>query len=187
MRTKKQLIPIFFLVAIILGFSSIPVLAQTKTVSADFENGLASPTFIYHNEGRFQDGTEVVSNCSGRTAYEGTYYMHQGFYTGATDPCLGTTPQSVASWSIISSGSISSNTMVLRHRFRVTDHWKDQSSLGKMKWLRLAGGGYFSDTTSAHVHIQTENTTDVRFWLMDATEGTYSRFWGTAYHFGLVG
>ena len=120
------------------------------------------------------------TDCGSRNAYEGTHYLHRNFYAGAEDPCLGTTPGSsnthsnlglngVFDNSYCPGGSkdttnlltaITSNTMVLKFRFRTTGTWKGQTAsgggtLGLLKWIRLYGNGTggVSDDRCAFVHI----------------------------------
>jgi len=106
-----------------------------------------------------ESGTEVLSNCNGRTAHSGNYFWRLNFYTGGFDDCLGSTPISENAHTNIGLGAssfpaqggdtttlhddISSDTVTVRFYFRLTGDWPNPGVAGNpsMKWLRMMGEG----------------------------------------------
>lgn len=105
----------------------------------------------------------VLSSCSGNTAHSGTYYFHQGFYTGATDACLGFTPQSISDHgniglngsypttvygSNLSFLSSVDSILVVRFWVRATGDWANDGPVGKAKFVRVYGNSVGSSFIS---------------------------------------
>jgi hypothetical protein len=131
-------------------------------------------------------GTEVISNCDGRRAYDGNYYWHLNFYTGATDPCLGTRPTSVNSHSNVGvdrayptgaqyqrdlTQATLSDTITIRFYFRVTGNWTSSNGTdggGGLKFIRVYGNGPSGDNSAALLKYRNDgDSTDPRWYVYD--------------------
>ena len=167
----------FILIGIALLITSTSF--ATKILDYGFEdfdayNGGASPADGYiftHTEASLwtthmgcTQVTQGGASCSGNTAYAGSYYLHTGYHSGATDSCLGAVGRvnSIASFGLdgdyptgttndVHFGTeMTEATAVWRFYFRVTDDWSSAANDvidagGGMKFLRVAIGGDFID------------------------------------------
>ncbi len=135
-------------------------------------------------------GTSILSQCGGLGAYEGSYYWHLQFYTGATDPCLGTTPTSVNSHSNIGEDYlypqgtqnrvnlqdvITSDTMVVRFYFRTTGDWTSNNPTdagGGLKFIRVFGTGGTGDPAAALLKLNNDGDDTDSEWKLFDPSGT---------------
>ena len=97
-KMKKGLVIFGILFLIGLFFVGVAS-AGTKIIDYGFEDWTGdadtTPGYIFSTDyltywDRHKSGTEVISSCEGRTAYEGNYFWRKNFFEGANDPCLGT-------------------------------------------------------------------------------------------------
>ena len=166
---------------ILLLLFPIIILAQaTKLIDYGFEDYTGdvetTPGYIFTGSAStyWDDhlaSTEVVSNCNGETAHSGTYYLHQNFYTGGTDACLGGAPSSVNDHGNVGLNStypttgygdntqfstdITSDTLVVRFYLRTQGNWASVSPAGNCKFTRTYGTGGGADNSSLITHYNT--------------------------------
>lgn len=173
-------------------------------ISAGFEevngeSGVNAPTDNYPfgtSYATFWDihiaGTEVVSDCSGRTAFEGNHYWHLQFRSGHLDPCLGTIPTSVNSHSNIGQDFaypmgtqnrtnldevITSDTMTIRFVFRTTGNWTATNPVdngGGLKFIRVFGNGGWGDDAAALLKTLNDGDRQDSRWYVHNPAGPHT-------------
>jgi hypothetical protein len=143
--------------------------------------------------------TSVVSDCSGRTAYDGSHYFHKQWYTGTVDPCLGEAADYVNSYLQIGrilqyptinqdplelSSQMETNTLVTRFRFRLTGEWTGAQTTGNtaetnidggggLKFIRVFGTGGRGDQAAALLKLRNDgDSADPRWYTHDPSLGT---------------
>ncbi|MEW8506768.1 MAG: hypothetical protein AB2598_08665 [Candidatus Thiodiazotropha sp.] len=172
--------------------------AGTLVLEHGFENltgqsGSSAPTVNYpfgtsylEYWNRHDAGTDVISNCEGRRAYEGSNYLHLQFRPGA-DPCL--SQNAIYQNNYLQFGqnfnyptgdqdrsefqdTVTSNTMIVRFYFRLTGDWSASNDAadngGGLKFIRVNGNGRVGDEAGALIKLRLDgDSTDPRWNLYD--------------------
>jgi hypothetical protein len=134
---------------------------------------------------RHDAGTDIISNCEGRLAADGSNYLHLQFSPGAADPCLAqlsTYPNSYMQMGLdfefpkgnqnrtVFSESFSTNTMVVRFAFRLTGDWTvandDADNGGGLKFIRVTGTGRSGDTSAALIKLRLDGDDPSPRWTI---------------------
>lgn len=159
-------------------FILIPFLVYGQLIDYGFEdytgNVETSPGYIFTATAssywsNHVNSTQVVSNCSGLTAYAGTYYLHRQFNTAISDACLGGVSESIndhgnvginGSYPTTGIGDntlfetdMTTDTMLVRYYVRSTGNWGAQGGLGYCKFFRIYGTGGGADDASLITHF----------------------------------
>jgi hypothetical protein len=146
--------------------------AGTKLIDYGFEdytgNVETTPGYIFTASAlsywqNHLDGTEPVSNCSGYTAYEGTYFERKEWLT-SYNACIGSTPSTNLAQ------DMHTDTLVIRFAFRGSSSW-NSNGLNILKFCRTTGTGggdiidsYFPEAGGNQFGIQTAAGNGWHYW-----------------------
>jgi hypothetical protein len=184
-----------FRLLLIILIATQYVFSQTKLIDYGFEdftgNVETTPGYLFTSSAATYwndhiQSTEVVSSCNGLTAHTGNYYLHQNFYSGAIDPCLGSTPSSVndhgnvgfnGSYPTTGIGDntdfqydITTDVLVVRFYLRTQGNWAAVNPGGKCKFTRTYGTGGAGDNSSLITHY---DVSDNRLQIYDPSSLSY--------------
>lgn len=200
----RSLLHINLLGFVLILMSISNLCAGTLVIGYGFEDWVGSasvtPGYIFSStaDSYWSDhvnSTNVIRSTT--NAYSGSYYLHRQFNTTLHDPLLGRVATSINDHGNIGLGgripqnsgnkikiseAITTNTITVRFRFRVTDEWKNQASVnGYCKFFRLYGTGGGNDNASSIVHLARDNNTSTRYYIYDPSIISY----GTRYYSGV--